>query len=73
MSFLFFCVCLIYQSCMFVLLVMPHVGPMIRQYNIFYSILYMMQISSMYIGHEEDFNFILFNHFQSKCPLDTGP
>ena len=33
----------------------------------------MMQISSMYIGHEEDFNFILFNHFQSKCPLGTGP
>jgi hypothetical protein len=32
----------------------------------------MMQISSMYIGHE-DFNFILFNHFQSKCPLGTGP
>jgi hypothetical protein len=25
------------------------------------------------IGHEEDFNFILFNHFQSKCPLGTGP
>ena len=34
---------------------------------------YMMQISSMYIGHEEDFNFILFNYFQSKCPLGTGP
>jgi hypothetical protein len=33
------CVCLIYQSWMFVLLMMPHVGPMIRQYNIFYSIL----------------------------------
>ena len=32
------CVCLIYQSWMFVLLMMPHVGPMIRQYNIFYSI-----------------------------------
>ena len=32
-----------------------------------------MQISSMYIGHEEVFNFILFNHFQSKCPLGTGP
>ena len=31
-----FCVCLIYQSWMFVLLMMPHVGPMIRQYNIFY-------------------------------------
>ena len=31
------------------------------------------QISSMYIGHEEDFNFISFNHFQSKCPLGTGP
>ena len=25
---------------MFVLLMMPHVGPMIRQYNIFYSILF---------------------------------
>ena len=35
--------------------------------------IWMMQISSMYIGHEEDFNFILFNHFQSKCLLDTGP
>ena len=35
--------------------------------------IYMMQISSMYIGHEEDFNFILFNYFQSKCPLGTGP
>ena len=34
-----FCVCLIYQSWMFVLLMMPHVGPMIRQYNVFYSIL----------------------------------
>ena len=33
----------------------------------------MMQISSMYIGHEEDFIFISFNHFQSKCPLGTGP
>ena len=32
------CVCLIYQSWRFVLLMMPHVGPMIRQYNIFYSI-----------------------------------
>ena len=28
------------QSWMFVLLMMPHVGPVIRQYNIFYSILY---------------------------------
>jgi hypothetical protein len=27
----------------------------------------------MYIVHEEDFNFILFNHFQSKCPLGTDP
>jgi hypothetical protein len=35
--------------------------------------IWMMQISSMYIGHEEDFNFILFNHFQSKCPLGNGP
>ena len=34
---------------------------------------YMMQISSMYIGHGEDFNLIFFNHFQSKCPLGTGP
>ena len=34
---------------------------------------YMMQISSMYIGHEEDFNITLFNYFQSKCPLGTGP
>jgi hypothetical protein len=28
------------KSWMFVLLMMPHVGPMIRQYNIFYSILF---------------------------------
>jgi hypothetical protein len=35
--------------------------------------IWMMQISSMYIGHEEDINFILLNHFQSKCPLCTGP
>ena len=35
--------------------------------------IWMMQISSMYIGNEEDFNFILFNHFRSKCPLGTGP
>jgi hypothetical protein len=34
--------------------------------------IWMMQISSMYIGHEKDFNFILFNHFLSKCPLGTG-
>jgi hypothetical protein len=31
------CVCLIYQSWMFVLLMMPHVGPMIRQYNPYIS------------------------------------
>jgi hypothetical protein len=35
--------------------------------------IYMMHISSMYIVHEEDFNFILFNHFHSKCPLGTNP
>ena len=35
--------------------------------------IYMMHISSMYIVHEEDFNFILLNHFQSKCPLGTDP
>jgi hypothetical protein len=35
--------------------------------------IYMMQISSMYMGHEEDLNFILFNYFQSKCPLGNGP
>ena len=29
-----------HQSLMFLLLMMPHVGPMIRQYNVFYSILY---------------------------------
>ena len=34
------CVGLIYQSWMFVLLMMAHVGPMIRQYNVFYSILF---------------------------------
>ena len=34
-------VCLIYHSWMFVLLMMPHVGPItIRQYNVLYSILY---------------------------------
>jgi hypothetical protein len=36
------CVCLIYQSWMFVLLMMPHVGPMIRQSNVFYSILFLL-------------------------------
>ena len=41
--------------------------------NRIYVCIYMMQISSMYIGQEEDFNFILFNHFQSKRPLGTGP
>ena len=27
--------------------------------------IWIMQISSMYIGHEENFNLILFNQFQS--------
>ena len=36
------CVCLIYQSWMFVLLMIPHVGPMIRQWHVFYSILFYM-------------------------------
>jgi hypothetical protein len=35
------------QSWMFVLLMMPHVGPMIRQYNIFYS----KQDSSNYLNN----------------------
>jgi hypothetical protein len=33
---------------MFVLLMMPHVGPMIRQYNVFYSILLKMFISGSF-------------------------
>ena len=47
------CVCLIYQSWMFVVLMMPRVGPMIRQYNVFYSILfYSITITSVISNFE---------------------
>jgi hypothetical protein len=40
------CVCLIYQWWMFVLLMMPHVGPRIRQYNILQLRCYWKQLWS---------------------------
>ena len=44
------CVCLIYQSWMFVSLMMPHEGPMIRQYNIYY-ILYQTNKEHIFCTH----------------------